>query len=483
MKKKFLIFLFLTPPFFLFSQIENSITKNIFFKNGLIAKEFWFNYNKKTDSLKTYYKTGKINEIFYYDDNEMFNGTCRQFTSEGKLKTTWLFEHGKLIKRTDYILEYNIKNQTKVEETLAQITDSNNKLKENPNDLSLLYKRANARKILKNYILAEDDFIKLKNILEKPTVNKTGEQNKRLANTYDNLASIYKHYDIENQAIHYQILAINENPTDIRLTYNLGSYLHEINQNRLAVHFLKEILKKSPDNTFANWALAGSYLDLDQYELALKHINIAFLKEENIYKFGSGTEENDLKTIRGLSYHKLGKTQLGLTDLNDALQINPKNSTANKYLGIIYSDLGQNTRACGYFQKAKQLGYEQKYYPKNVEEFIEKTCNVNKVNSAKSTNQSLESNSIYITTKDLPYILTNTIADSTETLKSSSFNYEIYDIESNLIHQENSANKTIEIKDLPVGLYILIIKKENETKTFKLINNNQNSIKNQSNQE
>lgn len=461
MKSIYLIFLFLTPPFLLFSQTESFITKNIHFKNGSIAKEFWLNSNKKKDSVKTYYKSGEINEIFYYDGDEKFNGNCQQFTSQGKLKTTWLFEHGKLIKRTDYILEYNSKNQAKVEETLAQITDTNNKLKEDPNNFSLLYKRANARRILKNYILAEYDFIQIKNALEKSDAAKTTEPNKRLANTYDNLASICKHYEMENQAIQYQILAINNNPTDIRLTYNLGSYLHEINQNRPAVHFLNEVLKKSPDNAFANWALAGSYLDLEQYELALKYVNTAFLKEETLYKSGSGTEENDLKTIRGFTYHKLGKTQLGLADLNDALQINSKNSVANKYLGIIYSDLGEKTRACGYFQKAKQWGYEQKYYPKNLEESIQKTCNVTKTDSVKSTSQNPESNSVYITKADLPYI-----SDSLEA--SNDFSYKIYDIESNLI-KENSLNKTIEIEDIPAGLYVLITKKGNETKTFKLL--------------
>lgn len=462
MKNTLLLFLFLISPFSLFSQIENSISKNIYFKNGSIAKEFWLNSNKKKDSVKTYYKSGKKNEVFYYDDNEKFNGTCQQFTAEGKLKTAWLFEHGKLIKRTDYILEYNNKNQAKVEETLAQITDANNKLKENPNDFSLLYKRANARKILKNYILAEDDFIKFKNIFEEPDEIKI-KPDKRLANVYDNLASVYKHYEMENQAIHYQILAINENPADIRLTYNLGSYLHQIGQNQLAVHFLKEVIKRSPDNAFANWALAGSYLDLGQYELALKYVNIAMLKEETLYKSGSGTEENDLKTIRGFAYHKLGKTQLALADLNNALQINPKNAAATKYLGVIYADLGEKTRACGYFQKAKQLDYELKYYPKSLDEFIQKTCGTNNPDSVKSTNQIPESNSIYITSTDLSYI-TNTNAVEA----SNDFSCKIYDIDSHLI-KETSLCRTIEIENLTAGLYILDIKKENETKTFKLL--------------
>lgn len=444
-----------------------------FFKNGLIAKEIYTGIDEKFDSIKTYHITGGLDERFYFTMNNRLEGVCEKFSSEGKLQTTWVFKNGVLINRTDHFKEFNTKNKETAEYNYDNIVKTNLQLKTDSNNLGLIWNRASSRIYLKDNILAEMDFLLLKSQLENIKANLTANNkanfptlNKDLAEIYSRLATLYSRFENDNLVIDYQLKAVQTDPAEIRHVLNLGGSLTSENQEyRLAIYYLNQVISKVPNHNFANWALGATYLELEQYQKAADCINLAFENEANLYVNGYGTNENDLRTIRGLAYHKLGKTALGIKDLKEALRINDKNSVANKYLGIVNDDLNDSQKACEYFQKSRELGYEKKYYNKSLESYIKKVCkeNASKITDSKSA--------LSINPKDLPYIGPNPAENFVEVFNYpyTNFSYTINDVGGKRVGHGIAANKTIQVSGIPSGLYILTIEKEGKHETFKLI--------------
>jgi hypothetical protein len=453
-------------------QKSGAFVTKTFFKNGLIAKEYYTGVDEKTDSIKTYHITGGIDERFYFTMNNKLDGVCEKFSSEGKLKTTWLYKNGILVRRTDHLKEFNLKNKKTVDFNYNNIVKTNLKLKSDPNNFELLYCRAASHAYLEDNVLAELDFLtfksQLENIKAKEGTNykaKFPTLDRDLAEIYSRLSLIYSRFENDNLAIDYQLKAIQMDPSEVRHLLNLGSLTSKAQEYRLAIYYLKEVIRKVPNHNFANWALGATYLELQQYQNAVDCINHAFENEANLYVNGYGTSENDLRTIRGLAYHKLGKTDLGIKDLNEALRINKKNSIANKYLGMIYADLGENEKACEYFQKSRELGYEKKYYNKSLESYIKKSCGENgsKISNSKPI--------ISFSPKDLPYIAPNPVENFVEVFNYpyTDFNFDINDVGGRRVSHGKSSNKTIPVSEIPSGLYILVIENEGKQETFKLI--------------
>lgn len=446
---------------------KNGTVSRAFYKNGLVAREFYMGKDQKVDSIKTYHIVGGLDERFLFDDDVLPNGLCQKFSAEGKLKTTWLYKKGVLIKRTDYFKETNLKNKAMADENYAIIANNNELLKADPTNSSLLYQRAIARIYLQDNVLAEFDFLGFKSQLENIKANPDFAQkfptlNRDLAEIYSRLSTIYSRFENDNMSISYKLFAIQTDPTETRHYYNLGSYLAtEAHDYRLAMYYLNEVVKRVPNHNFAHWVLGYCYLELEEYEKVIENINIAIKNEANLYEFGYGNAEGDLRTLRGLAYHKVGKTDLGIADLEEAIKINPKNSIAYKHLGIVYDDLNKKEEACRYFQKSRELGYEKKYFNKELQSFIDNACN--------ATQKNKEVPEIGI--KSLPFIAPNPAENSVEVfnLPFDDFKFEIYNIDSKMLLQGNSSNKIIDVSRLSTGFYILTVSKDGKTFTFKLI--------------
>lgn len=465
---------------------EASVAKS-FFKNGLVARESYIGSDQILDSIKTYHLVGEINEKFYFNKKKQLEGLCQKFSSEGKLMTSWSYKNGVLIYRKDYFKEFNLKNKEITESNYANIERCNSLLKTDPNNFSLIYSRAVSQDYLSNNIVSELDFLFLKDFLENAKANtkeseteKINSLNIKLADIYSRLSSIYSRYENDYLSIEYKLKAVQALPTSNIYLYNLGAaFAIQVEDYRLALYFLEEVIRTRPNHNFANWVLSHIYLEMEQYQKALDCVNIAFKSERGLYENGYGNVEDDLRTIRGLVYHKLGKTELGIQDLNKALEINNNNSIANKHLGIVYSDLGENKKACAFFQKSRALGYEKKYYNKSLEHYIKKACIVenlaiNNPNNVEKSEMLVRQNSIETTeimAKDLPYIAPNPAEDFVEVYNYNpvDFNFNIFDASGKLILSGVSTNKTIQVSVIPTGFYILMIEKDGKTEKFKLI--------------
>lgn len=475
MKHRFLVSLFFSPIFLFAQERENSI-KHIFYNDSILAIKRWIGTDKKIDSLKTYYKTGELDEAFYFSDGK-FNGASYKFNKAGKKVTTWQFKNGKLLERTDHILEFNKKDKEKIKAAHQKLKELNAKLKANPKDLKSELARAHTRRLLGNYTLALSDFRKIeKRLLKISEVKKVEVPNKFLANIYDAEAGIYQYYEMENHATHYKYKALKSDPEDKRLIYNLGSYLYGIKSYRLAEFYLNKALEKRPDHEFSHRALAGLYTDFENYEKALHHVNLAFAQESNLIKYGSGGVERDIRTLRGFVYHKLGESEKGITDLKEALRLNKNNSFAYRNLGVVYYDLGNNKQACELLQKAKDLGYEKTHDRYDLQDYLDYACK--SVESIEKNIQTIENKTVLeiepIQTPklvDKPYVYPNPTKGiiNIKNLSFTTFDYQLFDYTGKLITQGNSNNNSINLSNLPTGVYILKILNKQLTETFRVV--------------
>ena len=225
-----------------------------------------------------------------------------------------------------------------------------------------------------------------------------------------------------------------------------------------------------PDHSFANWALSIAYADLEDYEKAMTCVNIAFKNEDNLYKKGRGTSERDLWTTRGFLYHKLGQTDKGIADLEEALNIDTDNSFAHRNLGIVYYESGNYDLACQYLQIADELGYKKNYDRYDLEDYLIDACK-----KADDLKDEILAKSEPIKTPSIvnnPYVYPNPVKDIVriKNLSFENFEYEIYDYSSKLVSKNNTTNGSVILSDLPEGVYVLkVIGDEGFTESIRFI--------------
>ena len=127
------------------AQDQENGVKRIFYNDSVLAIERWYNGDKKLDSLKTYYKSGELNEDFHYT-NGYLNGLSYQFNKKGEKLTTWEFEKSNLIERIDHKIEFNKKTEEKVKTAHTRLIQLNKTLKQNPKNFKYNFQRASIRK-------------------------------------------------------------------------------------------------------------------------------------------------------------------------------------------------------------------------------------------------------------------------------------------------------------------------------------------------
>ena len=442
---------------------QNKSVTQFFYRDSVISMQEWYGENKTVDSIKTYYKTGEQDEAFYLI-NKKFQGICYKYNKKGELLTTWKFDQGKLIKRTDHILEYTKQNEKKIIKLHTDLIAINLALKETPNKTSLIAKRARIRTHLNDRVLAINDYLKLKDILFKVSKKKNVPPPAQLlGSVYSTLATNYQALEMDNYVINYKLKAMVAAPENTRLIYNFSAFLYEIKSYELALYYLNKVIAVKPEHSFANSLLAAIYTEYEDYNKALYHINIAFKNEESLLKNGYGTEEQDLRTQRGYILHKLGKSDDGITDLNEALSLNEDNSFAYRNLGVVYYDLENYNLACTNLKRAKTLGYEKTHDRYDLQEYLDYSCNY-------IENKTLATANVILNLEDQPTIYPNPTKAiiNIKNLSFKDYDFFVIDYTGKLVKQGNSKT-LIDISELAHGFYILKVIHNNLSETFRVI--------------
>ncbi|MGA9639002.1 tetratricopeptide repeat protein [Flavobacterium sp.] len=450
-------------------EISKPKTNTLYYRDSIVSMQVYFGIDKKIDSLKTYHPNGKKNELFYYDDLGRFNGEATQYNKEGEKMVTTTFDHGKIINRTDYKLPYeNTRQEDIIKKGLEKLIELNKKTNYNPKNFNDIYARAHLYKKLNNPTLAIMEFRKVESILDKYLSNPTKpiSESAKLKLTqaqtviYDALANIYSGFEIEKSALHYYAKAVKTSPEDYRVLFNFTNYLTETKSYVLSETYLNRILIEKPNHSHALWGSAYLYLKLENYEKALYYADLALKNEEGIIKRESGNydEGPNLKSIRGLVYHKLGESEKGIADLKEVLARAKNNSYAMRNLGIIYLDQKNYKEACMLFQKAKALDYIKYYDDNNFEILLKSACEGVEPELQKAIVKG-------------PYIYPNPVKDIITILNYDykTFDYELFDYQSISVLKGNSNNGTIDVSELPSGFYILKTFNNEFPQTFKII--------------
>ncbi len=461
---KKIVFLLLFLPVLLSAQEKDNGNKEdvsrYFYNDHVVSVEIWYGPDKKPDSTKTYYPNGKLNEIFYYDDKGLKNADSFQYNKQGEKLVTWNYSHGKLVSRTDHKLPFGKDREESVKKALKLLTDINTKTNYNPTTVNDLFNRGVLSISLGNTTLALEDLKKVEYSVDKDPKNKAlsdslAEKKDVLrSKLYDRLASIYASLDMDNFAFNYYYKAIKNAPEDLRILYNFANLLQERKSYDLAAYYLEKIVIQKPDDANSRWALARLYTDTGDYQKAMDNITIAFKYEKAIID-NRANGGRDLRTTRGLLYHKLGASDKGIADLKEALKRDKNNSYAMKNLGIIYLDQHKYKKACELFQKAKELNYALVYDEVDLTSLLESACN------------NVEPK---VVDHKKPFVLPNPVAAvvSIENFNAS-FDYEFFSFESISVLKGKSSDGKIDVSTLSSGFYVLKVSTANSTEIFRVI--------------
>ncbi|MGE6352509.1 tetratricopeptide repeat protein [Flavobacterium sp. NPDC079362] len=465
--KKIMFALLFLPVLLSGQEKSNTPAENVsryFYDDHVVSIEIWYGPDNKPDSTKTYYSNGKLNEIFYYDDKGFKDLDAFQYNKQGEKLVTWKFSHGKLVNRTDHKLPFNKDREETVKKALKLMTEINIKTNYNPTRVNDLYNRGVLSISLGNTTLALEDLKKVEYSLDKDPKNKDlvladSLEKKKAAfrsKLYDRLASIYASLEMEGFAFNYYHKAIKNAPDDLRILYNFASLLQQRKSNDLARYYLEKIVAEKPNHAHARWALARLYSDMGEYEKAMENITEAFKSESAIIERTTAYGGRDLRTTRGLIYHKLGKSDKGIADLKAALEMDKNNSYAMKNLGIIYLDQHKYKKACELFQKANELNYTLAYDEIDLPSLLESACN----------NVQTE-----VTNTIKPFVFPNPAVTiiSVDNLKTKNFDFEFFDFESKSALKGKTSDGTINVIGLTSGFYVLKIATQDGIETFKVI--------------
>jgi len=432
-----------------------------FYNDHVVSVEIWYGPDNKPDSTKTYYPNGKLNEVFYYDGKGLKNADSFQYNKQGEKLVTWNYSHGKLVSRTDHKLPFGKDREEGVKKALKLLTEINTKTNCNPLQVNDLFNRGVLSISLGNTTLALEDLKKVEYSVDKDPKNKAlsdslaEKKDVFRSKLYDRLANIYASLDMDNFAFNYYYKAVKNAPEDLRILYSFATLLQHRKAYDLAAYYFENIVTQKPDHANARWALARLYSDMGEYQKAMENITIAFKFEKAIIdnKVYGG---RDLRTTRGLIYHKLGESDKGIADLKEALKTDKNNSYAMKNLGIIYLDQHKNKKACELFQQAKALKCDLIYDEKDLLSLLQSACN-----------------NVEPELKDVkkPSVLPNPVSGvvSIENLKTKNFDFEFFDFESKSALKGKTTDGTINVIALNPGFYILKVTAEGIEETFKLI--------------
>ncbi|WP_017495898.1 T9SS type A sorting domain-containing protein [Flavobacterium sp. WG21] len=462
------IFALLFLPVVLSGQVNNTnTTDNVtryYYDDQVVSVQIWYGADKNPDSTKTYYPNGKLNEVFYYDEKGLKDSDCFQYNQEGEKLVTWNFSHGKLVGRTDHKLPFSKDKEESVKKALKLLTEINVKTNYNPTKVNDLYNRGVLSVSLGNITLALEDLKKVEYSIDKDPKNKSVvladslEQKKDLfrSKLYDRLAFVYASLEMDSFAIQYYHKAIKSAPDDLRILYNFASLLQRRKIYDLACFYLEKIAAVKPDHAYARWSLAKLYSDTGNYEKAMENVAKAFATEKTIAGRNSAYGGRDLRTIRGLIYHKLGESNKGIADLKAALETDKNNSYAMKNLGIIYLEQHKYKKACELFQKAKELNYALIYDETDLSAWLESACN-NTPHENTNTKK--------------PYAFPNpaTTVISIKDLNAENFDYEFFNFESVSVLKGKSTDGKIDVSTLSSGFYVLKVTTADSTASFRVI--------------
>lgn len=127
---------------------------------------------------------------------------------------------------------------------------------------------------------------------------------------------------------------------------------HYLGDELSAMKDIENVLSVEPDHILALNNLGYIYIQFEEYEKAVE----IFIRREKL-----GNLDTYFFSNYGYALFMTGKQELGIEYVTKALDLNPKNSYACKYLALMMLAKNDLTAACEWINKGIALGYTTKY--------------------------------------------------------------------------------------------------------------------------
>jgi tetratricopeptide (TPR) repeat protein len=195
-----------------------------------------------------------------------------------------------------------------------------------------------------------------------------------------------------NDAAHYLELSLKMNPADVEARYHLGRVRYQQNQFDLAMEAFQEVLRRDPNNEKAEDNLGLSLEAKNQVEEAIAayqkaieldqkseaHSEQPYLNLGSLLAQSNRLEESlpwlaraaEIAPAAFQTHYELAKAylncnrfELARIQAEQAVKLNPNDSSGHYLLGRVYQHLGQKDRAQEQFRWTDQLLHEKELGP------------------------------------------------------------------------------------------------------------------------
>ena len=165
-------------------------------------------------------------------------------------------------------------------------------------------------------------------------------------NLYTNLGHAYSELNLIQEALNSYSKAIELNPGSIIAYHNRIAIYWNMNDYESALSDIHTALKISPENTNLYELMVNINFLQENYKEAAANLSILLhLNERN----GENTAKNHYE--RGVCYFLLGEQEKAKNDLLTALEKGYSDHLVYRYLGDVFSNLGDYQRAIDYYKK------------------------------------------------------------------------------------------------------------------------------------
>jgi len=183
------------------------------------------------------------------------------------------------------------------------------------------------------------------------------------------------------EGIDFYQQAIKCNPSNAKANYKKGLSHVAKKEFDFAVISLTEAVRFDPAYTKAFISLGDTYQIIKQYQKASDSYNNAIslllASYESNKKAGNkvilptiNTDISHVYQLNGEALYNMQQAQLALVSLNKALEYSEENSEARYYLGLIYYQLQDFSKAIKNFNEGLKFGKEYKYYFANAKAYF-----------------------------------------------------------------------------------------------------------------
>lgn len=226
------------------------------------------------------------------------------------------------------------------------ISYCNDRIQKYPSDIDCYKARAEARYFKKEYQLAIADYLIAIEIDPTDPL------------LFYNLGIIYLEATQYDKAVESTSISIELDSSFAKSYLARGKSMFELKKYQNSVADFRYAKALEPDNDEVYYNLGVSFLKLQQFDEAI--INFSVAMEKNSDQVG-------YRYWRGVAKFRRGLYKEALDDLLFCEKIIPNDPLVYKFLGLVYLKLDNNVKACLNFSRSNELGENVKDFLKNCE--------------------------------------------------------------------------------------------------------------------